>query len=176
MSNFNILTLGEFISEEGIKTSIESFSDLFHEVTSKHQRKMQMTIITKGTMDAFIIDMVKKFEIEKAVNIIPWSKQEEIENCYNNSSVMLLPNEGKISKLVEESLSFGLPVICYENEYMHDVLDPTCGMMIEKEGYQQNVVKFSDVLRILFFDPEARKILQKGATKKYEAQYSWGAA
>ena len=67
-----------------------------------------------------------------------------------------------------------MPVVCYESEILEEAIDSSCGMTIEQDNFQENVTEFSDVLRMLYFDPEARKILKKGALKKYETQFSWG--
>ena len=61
MSKFYVLTLGEFIHQDGINIALESFAGLYHDVTSKHQRKMQMIIITKGSLDDYIHEKVNQY-------------------------------------------------------------------------------------------------------------------
>ena len=87
---------------------------------------------------------------------------------------MLLPSADNITRLISEAFSFGLPVVCYDSEELEETVDPTCGMTVDNDNYQESVIGFSEVLRMLYFDPEARKILKKGALKKYETQFSWG--
>ncbi len=174
MSKFNVLSLGEFIHKEGINVALESFADLYYDVTSKHQKQMKLIMVTKGTLLDYIEQKAEKLGIKKVIEIVSWSEQEEIEEWYNNASVMLLPSKDNITRLISEAFSFGLPVVCYESEKLDDMMDPTCGMMIEHDSFQENVFGFSEVLRMLYFDPEARKILKKGALKKYETQFSWG--
>lgn len=174
MSKFNVLSLGEFIHKEGIDVALESFADLFYDVTSKHQKQMRLIMVTKGTLQDYIYEKANKLGINKVIEIISWSEQEEIEEWYKNASVMLLPSTENITRLIAEAFSFGLPVVCYESEQLDDTIDPSCGMTIEPDNFQENVIEFSDVLRMLYFDPEARKILKRGALKKYETQFSWG--
>ena len=174
MSKFNVLSLGEFIHKEGIDVTLESFADLYYDVTSKHQKKMKLIMVTKGILQDYIYERANKLGIKKVIEIISWSEQEEIEDWYKNASVMLLPSTDNITRLIAEAFSFGLPVVCYESETLEDAIDSSCGMTIEQYNFQENVTEFSDVLRMLYFDPEARKILKKGALKKYETQYSWG--
>lgn len=174
MSKFNVLSLGEFIHQEGIDVALESFAGLYHDVTSKHQKKMKLIIVTKGTLLDYIEKKAENLGIKKVLEIVSWSEQEEIEEWYRNASIMLLPSKDKITRLVTEAFSFGLPVVCYESEELDDTMDSTCGMMIDCNSFQENVVGFSDVMLMLYFDPEARKILKKGALKKYETQFSWG--
>ncbi len=174
MSKFNVLSLGEFIHKEGIDVTLEAFADLYYDVTSKHQKQMKLIMVTKGALQDYIHERANKLGIQKVTEIIPWSEQEEIEDWYKNASVMLLPSTDNITRLIAEAFSFGLPVVCYESEELDDTMDPSCGMTIEHDNFQDNVIEFSDVLRMLYFDPEARKILKRGALKKYETQFSWG--
>jgi glycosyltransferase involved in cell wall biosynthesis len=174
MSKFNVLSLGEFIHREGIDVTLESFADLYYDVTSKHQKQIKLIMVTKGTLLDYIEEKAENLGIKKVIEIISWSEQEEIEEWYENASVMLLPSNDNIIRLVTEAFSFGLPVVCYESEELDDAIDPSCGMMIEHNSFQENVTGFSDVLGMLYFDPEARKILKKGALKKYATQFSWG--
>ena len=174
MSKFNVLSLGEFIHKEGIDVTLEAFADLYYDVTSKHQKQMKLIMVTKGSLQDYIQERANKLGIKKVIEIIPWSEQEEIEDWYKSASVMLLPSTDNITRLIAEAFSFGLPVVCYESEELDDTMDPSCGMTIEYDNFQENILEFSDVLRMLYFDPEARKILKRGALKKYETQFSWG--
>jgi len=174
MSKFNVLTLGEFIHQEGMDIALRSFAELYHDVTSKHQKQMRLAMISKGILSDYIQDQIHELKINDAIEIVPWSEQEAIEDWYEKASIMLLPSIDNISKLVSESFSFSLPVVCYENEQLHDIIDQSCGMMIDYGNTPQNILNFSEVLKMLYFDPEARKILKKGANRKYETKFSWG--
>ena len=174
MSKFNVLSLGEFIHQEGIDITLEAFAEMYHEVTSKHQKQMSFAMVTKGILSDYINEKINNLKIQEAIEIVPWSEQEVIEDWYEKASIMLLPSNGNISKLVSEAFSFGLPVVCYENEKLYDIIDHSCGMMVTNQTTQQNITNFSEILRMLYFDPEARKILKKGATRKYESKFSWG--
>ncbi len=174
MSKFTVLSLGEFIHQEGIDIALEAFAEVYHDVTSKHQKQMKLGMVTKGILSDYINDKIKSLKIKEAAQIVPWSEQEAIEEWYESSSIMLLPSKDNISKLVSEAFSFGLPVVCYDSEQLGDIIDPSCGMKINYGSTQQNINNFSEILRMMYFDPEARKILKKGANRKYESKFSWG--
>lgn len=171
---FSVLALGEFIDDEGIETALGSFSELYHTVTGKHQKQMEMMMITKGLKTEEINQQLKKYRIEDNVKLISWENQNQVELSYENAAVMLLPTKDDFSKIISESFSFGLPVICFENFYTKEIIDPTCGMMISEDSLGENIIEFSNRLRILYFDPEALKILKRGAKNKYTNAFSWG--
>ena len=171
---FKILALGEFIKDEGIDIALGAFAELYHTVTIKHQRKMSLVMITKGLQVDRIQEKTKELKIENKVELVNWGDQEIVEACYQDASIMLLPSNENLSKLISESLSFGLPVISYDNDHNAEAIDNTCGMLIQEENMGENVLAFSNLLRILYFDPEARKILKRGAMNKYKDAFSWG--
>ena len=171
---FKVLALGEFIQEEGIDISIGAFADLYHTVTSKHQKQMEMVMITKGTKLESIQQKTKRYQIENKIELINWGDQEKVETTYQDASILLLPSNENVSKLISESFSFGLPVISYDNEMNSDLIDPSCGMLMNLETVGDRIEKFSQLLKMLYFDPEARKVLKKGAMNKYKDALSWG--
>ena len=171
---FSVLALGEFIDDEGIDIALGAFSELYHTVTSKHQKRMEMMLITKGLKTEAIQEQIKTYQIENKVQLVNWNEQEKVEDSYRNSSVMLLPSKDNFSKLVSESFSFGLPVICYENDHIADIIDQTCGMLVSEDSSGETILEFSNLLQILYFDPEAQKILKRGAKNKYSDALSWG--
>ena len=171
---FSVLALGEFIEEEGIETSLGAFSELYHAVTSKHQKQMEMQMIIKGLKTDDIKQQLKNYKIEDKVELINWDNQQQVELSYENAAVMLLPTKDNLTKIISESFSFGLPVICFENFYNKEIIDPTCGMMVTADSVGENIIEFSNRLRILYFDPEAQKILKRGAKNKYKNAFSWG--
>ena len=173
MSKFHIMSLGGFIHQEGIDITLESFAELFHNVTSKHRKKMVLSMVTKGVLTEHIHKKVSQLNIKNAVKLVSWSEQETIEEMYEEASIMILPSRENIIKLIGEAFSFGLPVVCYEKEKLREVVDHSCGMMIEYGNYEENIYQFSEIMKMLYFDPEARKILKRGAMKKYETQFSW---
>ena len=135
---------------------------------------MEMMLITKGLKLDIIQQQIKEYQIEDKVELVNWSDQEKVESSYRNGSIMVLPSRDNFSKLVSESFSFGLPVICYENNHIEDIVDQTCGMLVPEDNLGESILEFSNLLRILYFDPEAQKILKRGAKNKYTKALSWG--
>ncbi|MEL6922581.1 MAG: hypothetical protein AAFO94_00920 [Bacteroidota bacterium] len=46
-------------------------------------------------------------------------------------------------------------------------------MMVSHISREQSIQEFGAMLHMLYFDPEARKILQKGAGQKHSSQFTW---
>ena len=98
---------------------------------------------------------------------------EKIEEAYNQAHLLLLPSQTKTYNGIMQALSKGLPVLSYRGEERETLIDLTCGMLIDYMSTGQSIGDFANLLRMLYFDPAACKILKKGALKKYTTLLQW---
>ena len=74
---------------------------------------------------------------------------------------------------VVESLSYGLPTICFDNYGPGETVDSSCGILIPDEGYSNSVTQFSKAMATLFNNPHLRKTLSRGAKTRVENYFLW---
>ncbi|MEM9917779.1 MAG: glycosyltransferase [Bacteroidota bacterium] len=173
MTFFNILSLADFLSEDEIDTVMESFSDFYFKLTSKHHRRIRLYIVAGEIAKIHVLQSAKKYQLDKLVEIIPNEDKKLIKNVYQSASVMFLPIQKNIGEIVPEALAFGLPVLCYDTEDMKEYLDQTCGMFVRPKTFSQSMLDFAEKIHMLYFDPEARKLLKKGAKRKFGLTFGW---
>ena len=173
MTLFNVLSLGGFIPTDDIEIAIEAFADFYHQVTNKHQKCLHLTIIDKSEQGTHFRKLAKELEINEVFTVISCEQQEVLEDFYAKSATIILPTRKKLGQLVPEALSFGIPIISFDLEHTKEHIDNSCGMLIRYRSREQSIQDFSRCLKILYFDPEALKILKKGAHMKYENNFTW---
>lgn len=173
MTPFTILGLGDFISSEGTEVIIRSFSNFYHGLTTKHQKKISLCIVDEYKYADNVNRLLKENEIEHCTSLITITNQERLEDIYQKSSFFFLPSNGNLKNIVQESLSYGLPILSYENNYYEDILDQTCSMLIPYEDGSDSVLEFSRILCMLYNDMEATRILQRGAKRRYQDRFTW---
>lgn len=174
MTPFITLGLGDFISERGLEITIKAFSHFYHNITPKHQRRVELKLIDKAVNKSRIQTLTKHYNIDHLTQFLDLEEQELIETQYKIASLIMLPININVSNIVQESLSYSLPIICFKNTTSEGLLDQTCSMQLEYDSDEVSVIEFSRILKLLYFDPEARKILKRGALQKYEAKFTWG--
>ena len=174
MTSFKVITLGEFMIGKQVEIAIKAFSAFYHDLTSKHQKKCSLVLIDKEEFINPLKDFASKHEIDKAIEFLSWEEQEKIKANYEDASVMFLPLRESTGRILPEALSFSLPVLSYKCKEVSEYVDMTCSMLCDYNSDEQNILAFAEMLRLIYFDPEARKILSKGALKKYETSFSWG--
>ena len=163
---FNVVTLGELVSSSELELSLRSFAKFYHTLTAKHKKQTALTIITSRQTASMLQSLVEEFNISNAVCIL--NKQEkEIENVYLEANLMFLPTFQKINNIINEAFSYGLPVLVYHNPTEKEYIDNTCGLIVKRQSTEQSIEDFCKKMRMLYFDPEAQKILRKGAKRRY---------
>jgi len=75
--------------------------------------------------------------------------------------------------VVPEALSFGLPVVCFDNIGPGEFINENCGIKIPYLKYQETINAFADSLTLLFTNSSLRKKLSDGATKHFSETFSW---
>jgi len=174
MESFNVLTLGEFIAGEESNIAILAFAEFYLGITTKHQKKSKLIVIDDRKFLEEKKELIKRYGISNAVHLVDLSEQDLIESYYKEASVFLLPSFQKVGNVMVEALSFKLPILSYDHPNHDEYVDHTCGMKVNHMSKEQSIQEFGSMLHMLYFDPEARKIFQKGASNKYQAQFTWG--
>lgn len=174
MKEFNILLVGDFLSENEITTALNSFEAFYHSVTFKHQRKIQLTIVESLENFPTISKLLEKQNIKKACHLISPENEGAVLNVLSKSSIMFLPTTSNISKLIPIAFKNGLPILTISTDKNRNLLDNTCSRVVTNSINSELEERFSRSLRMLYFDPEARQILAKGASICFNKQYSWG--
>ena len=111
--------------------------------------------------------------MENFIEIIEWIDRKDLMKMYEKSSVFLFPSHEGAGMVVPEALSFGLPVVCLENEGPGEFIDQKCGFTVPQQGYGETVKELSNALLRLFLDKSLQKKLSLGARNKYLERFSW---
>jgi len=168
MKSFLVLAPGRFMNEPGVELAIKSFAQLYNNVTPKHQRRLNLVIIEEESHIPILQNQLSREPFGNAVRIISRRDIENTEIAYQSASLFLLPIKMDGYKVIPEALSFGLPILTYENPSNKTLLDNTCSMLVGRRSKDNPYEEFSRLLEMLYFDPEVRKILARGAIQKYE--------
>ncbi len=169
MYPFTILSVSDLAAEAGIEIILRSFAEFYHQLTPKHQKQLKLIFIDKGGYTIPVLHQSEKLKIQPITQILNWKRVEKIQQSYQNANFLLLPSQTKTREGILQALSKGLPVLSYREQEQEELIDQTCGMLIDYVSTGQSIGDFANLLRMLYFDPAVCKILKKGALKKYTA-------
>lgn len=173
MYPFTILTVSDLASEAGVEIVMNSFSEFYHDLTPKHQRQIKLVFVDKGGYTIPVLHWAEKLNIQPITQVLNWKRMDKVEAAYKQANFLLLPAQRNTQQGIMTALSKSVPVLSYKNSDHEELIDMTCGMLIDYVSIGQSIGDFGNLLRMLYFDPAACKILKKGALKKYATLLQW---
>jgi len=174
MKLFNVVALGKFLSENSVEMALKAYAEFYHSTSRKYQKYTQLTLIDKKVNQHLSEAMVNQLNIVSSTYYISLSAQDEVEKTYRNGSLLLLPRIINSSSIIKEAYLYGLPVLGFANSSHDNLLDASSGLRVQYQSDDQAIEQLANTLRLLKYDPDALKMLSKGAARKYENELSWG--
>ncbi|HIP11790.1 MAG TPA: glycosyltransferase [Arcobacter sp.] len=170
-NKFNILVVGRFLTIKSFDIAIKSFAKFLN--NNKLQNDISLTIVGKGPKEKELKLLVRDLYIEEYVVFIDWIDKKDLDVIYQNSSLFLFPSHEGAGMVVVEALSFGLPVVCFNNYGPGELVDDSCGIRIDYSSYETSVIEFSEALQELYKNKEKYLQLSDGAIQKFKKEYEW---
>jgi glycosyltransferase involved in cell wall biosynthesis len=130
-------------------------------------------LIGKGPEEERLRRMIRDYKVEGVVKIHLWMERSELKEYYRKASVFLFSSHEGAGMVVPEALSYGIPVISFDNIGPGEFIDTTCGIKVPYLSYQKSVDGFADGLDKLFYQPDYFKKLSDGARLHYKEHFTW---
>ena len=171
---FQILSIGRLVSLKGFDVTINAFAKFFKALTPQKQKEVQLVIIGKGPQKKYIDQLIKKNELPaNSILSKKWMDRRALANYYANAQVFLFPSHEGAGMVVPEALSYGLPVVCFDNYGPGELMDKNCGISVPYTTYEASIEKFGDALNQLYQDEILRKELSTNALERFENRFTW---
>lgn len=170
---FIFLSVGRLVPMKGFDLTIAAFARFYATLSEEDRKKVCLKIVGKGPLLSYLKAFMAKQGIEHAVQINEWVDKDQMPHIYKESSVFLFPSHEGAGMVVPEALSYGLPVVCFDNEGPGEFIDTECGFKIPYSTYEQSVSQFAQALHDLYFNREHYRLLSEGAYKAFESKFKW---
>lgn len=170
---FQVLSIGRFVSLKGFDLTIESFAKTYHNQNEASQSKLRLILVGKGPMKKQLKKLTQKLKVDHAVTFIDWIDRKDLDQYFANASAFLFPSHEGAGMVVPEALSFGVPTICLDNIGPGESIDASCGIAINTESRQEAIEQLSEALTTLVSHPDQQASLSNGATKRFQKVFTW---
>jgi glycosyltransferase involved in cell wall biosynthesis len=171
--NFTVLAVGRFVYMKGFDVTIRAFSKFYHALSPEKRVNVKLKLVGKGEELERMKDIIREEKIEDVVDIIPWVEKEEMEHIYLTSTVFCFGSHEGAGMVIPEALSYGLPIVCFENFGPGELCDSTCAIKIPYSKYNQSIEEFAKALTTLFNTEEQRLIYSKAAIQYSQTHFHW---
>lgn len=170
---FQVLSIGRFTELKGFDVTIKSFARFYNKLTAEEKKQTGLTLIGKGPTKELLQELAHKEGISAAVTFVDWVDRERLTQFYNEASVFLFPSHEGAGMVISEALSFGLPVICFDNCGPGEFINDQCGIKISYGTYNHTVKKFAHSLYQLFQNKTILERLSEGALSRFRHHFEW---
>ncbi|MBL4709572.1 MAG: glycosyltransferase family 4 protein, partial [Flavobacteriales bacterium] len=171
--NFNVLAIGRFVPLKGFDVSIRSFAKFYHNKEVKANKMSRLILVGKGEQKQFLMNLCEELKVAQAVTFIDWIERAELQNIYRNASVFLFPSHEGAGMVVAEALSYGLPVLCFDNPGPGEFVNNSCGRTVLYGDYDRSTGEFAQHLVELSKNSTLLRKLSIGARAHFEKKFTW---
>lgn len=171
--NFHIISVGRFVTLKGFDLALHSFVAFINSLTLSEKKICKLTLVGSGPQKELYEKIIAQNNIKPYVEIIEWMDRSELMKLYEKSSVFLFPSHEGAGMVVAEALSFGLPVICLDNEGPGQYIDNKCGFAIPQSDYLETVLELKKAIQKLYSDETLLHKMSINARKKYQERFTW---
>lgn len=170
---YHVISAGRFVPLKGFDLTLRSFIAFLNTVPEEEKKKCKLTIVGSGPEKEKFLKMIDDNDVRDYVELLEWIERKELMKRFANASVFLFPSHEGAGMVVAEALSFGLPVICLDNEGPGQFINPDCGFAIPHQDYDQTVVALQVALQKLYTDQKLLGEMGMAARKLYLQRFTW---
>ncbi len=170
-NQFNILMSGRFLAIKSFDIGIKAYLDFFEKLSPEEQNNTKLTILGDGTF-AKQLKSISSSNEKYNISFIKWIPFNEMENYYKNAHLFLFPSHEGAGMVVVEALSYGLPVVCFDNYGPGELTNQECAVQIKHMSYEDSVKSFSEGLRVLYSDKNLYLQMSTNARMLFLNNYS----
>lgn len=171
---FKALSVGRFVPLKGFDLTLRAFAKCYHSQPTEVQKNMQLTLIGKGPEKERLKILAEKLKLENSsVHFVEWLNRDELDRYFSESSTFIFPSHEGAGMVIPEALSFGLPVVVFDNYGPGELAGKNCGIKIPYTTYEQSIDDFSEAIEALMKDEKRREDLSKNAREFFLEKYTW---
>ncbi len=169
---FIIISAGRLVPLKGFDLTIRAFA---HWVRNNPQAAAgaELQIVGSGPELERLEQMALTEGVAEQVRFVAWVERDALMQMYRQASVFLFPSHEGAGMVVAEALSYGLPVVCLDNDGPGLFINDTCGIAVPMGDYATTVRDLADALTQLHDNPTLYAALAAGAQRQFGEVFEW---
>jgi glycosyltransferase involved in cell wall biosynthesis len=170
---FRLISAGRFVPLKGFDLTIQAFAKFFHALPDHEKASTDLVLVGNGPEEERLRKLAKKLQVADQVAFIAWMDRADLLKLFADASAFLFPSHEGAGMVVAEALSFGLPVICLDNEGPGNFITPECGFAVKHSDYSSTVMNLAKAIQTLQESSLMRQKMKNAARKQFEAKFNW---
>jgi len=173
-NKFTVLSIGRLVALKGFDITIDAFAKFYNTLPEAEKKNTQLVIIGKGPQKKLLDKSIEKYNLPlHSILYFDWMDRAALSKYYRAAQVFFFPSHEGAGMVVPEALSYGLPVICFDNVGPGELMNKTCGISVPYSNRATSIQAFSDALTRLYINTDYRNTLSKNAYQRFEERFTW---
>lgn len=170
---FTVISAGRLVALKGFDLTVRSFASFINKLPESQRTTCNLLIVGSGPALPLLQKLVQEEKISDHVKFISWIERDELLKLFRDASVFLFPSHEGAGMVVAEALSFGVPVVCLDNEGPGQYITPDCGITVSQLSYTETVHGLGDAVLELFINKEKHTAMRRAARLRFETAFHW---
>mgnify|MGYP003674218442 CR=1 FL=1 len=175
IDKFTVLVVGRLIPIKSFDVALKAFDQFYEKLSLEQKNQVQLKIVGSGPLKQSLHSLVDGLVCKEAIGFTGWVEYQEMEEYYRDASVFMFTSHEGGGMVVAEALSFGLPVICFDNFGPGELVDSQCAIRIPYSDYQKSIEDYSYAISLLYLNKPLMGRMSQSARELYENKYTWNA-
>ena len=150
---FTVMIAARMVPLKGFDMVVQAFARFYHRLGASQQREVRLLLIGSGPEQARLRQLVNGHGLALCTEHRPWLERAALLDLYADASVFFFPSHEGAGMVVPEAMSYGVPVLCYQNEGPGELAPPASELRVPYARFEQNIDDFAAQLQRLFEDP-----------------------
>lgn len=172
-NKFHVLSVGRFVWLKGFDITIQSFAKFYYSLNEDARKNAKLTLVGDGSEKEKLKNMAAELKVLHAVQFIEWINRADLAAIYQEADLFFFPSHEGAGMVVAEAMSYGLPVMCFDNCGPGEFVTNDCGIKIPYNNYQKSIESFAKGLSSLHQSVALRELLSKNAIQRFRMTYDW---
>lgn len=170
---FMVLSVGRFVSLKGFDVTVRSFALFYKALHNEHKKRARLLLVGRGPDKARLEQIIKEEGIGEVTEILDWLPHDKVQELYGKASVFLFPSHEGAGMVVAEAMSYGTPVLCWNNDGPGNIVHPKSELKIDYSNYNNSINAFSYKLYRLFSDQTLYEKEAGLAVERFTQSLDW---
>ncbi|MFC6223360.1 glycosyltransferase family 4 protein [Hymenobacter artigasi] len=170
---FTAMIAARMVPLKGFDMVILAFAKFYHALPAAARAEARLLLIGSGPEEGRLNELLADNQLTDCVVIRPWLAREELLTLYQQASVFFFPSHEGAGMVVAEAMSYGVPVLCYENDGPGELTPAASTLKVPYRSFAANVEDFAAQLTRLHHSPLLQAAEADLARRHVAQHHTW---
>ena len=141
--DFTVMIAARMVPLKGFDMVILAFAKFYHGLPATAQKRARLLLIGSGPEEGRLKQLLQDHNLTTCAVHRPWLDRQELLGVYRDASVFFFPSHEGAGMVVAEAMSYGVPVLCYENEGPGELVPAASSLKVPYRNFADNVTDFA---------------------------------